>query len=162
MVLKSDDAVRISNVRVRRTTTGELVNAHDGMFTDRLPDGRFWLFGTAYRNCTDFDNCTYPCGWLENRFAAYSSPTLGMDDWRLESDNILPSVANDTSYTSYFEPNVLYSKATKQYVLSWSHLLHNQSPPPVQFVHDPKGAPGRLARESRPVLMQDAGANRLR
>jgi len=129
-----DTTVQVSNTRVRRTRTGMLVNAHDGMFTGRMPDGRFWLFGTAYRNCTDFSNCTYPCGWLNNTFAAYSSPTLGMDDWRLESDNILPSVANDTATTSYFEPNVLYSTASKQYVLSWSHLMHNQSPPPVHEI----------------------------
>ena len=99
--LKLDESapVAISNRRPRRTVSGELVNAHDGMFTPRMPDGRFWLFGTAYQACRDFSNCTYPCGWLNNTFAAYSSPTMGMADWRLESADILPSVAADTATT---------------------------------------------------------------
>ena len=58
--LKLDESapVAISNRRPRRTVGGELVNAHDGMFTPRMPDGRFWLFGTAYQACRDFSNCT--------------------------------------------------------------------------------------------------------
>eukprot|EP01051_Picozoa_sp_SAG22_P031971 SAG22_NODE_13237_length_413_cov_0.885350_1_plen_81_part_01 len=56
--------VRISNVRPRRTADGGIVNAHDGMFQpSRFPDGRYWLFGTHYQNCTDFSACTFPCGW---------------------------------------------------------------------------------------------------
>eukprot|EP01050_Picozoa_sp_SAG11_P043474 SAG11_NODE_20592_length_442_cov_0.833819_1_plen_51_part_10 len=40
------------------------------MFSGRFPDGRFWLYGSRYQNCTDFSNCTYPCGWLNNTYAA--------------------------------------------------------------------------------------------
>ena len=65
---KSDDraAVRISNVRPRRTVDGSIVNAHDGMFQPLpFPDGRYWLFGTHYHNCTDFSACTFPCApWV--------------------------------------------------------------------------------------------------
>eukprot|EP01047_Picozoa_sp_COSAG01_P017174 COSAG01_NODE_903_length_12848_cov_7.966899_3_plen_494_part_00 len=114
--------VQISNVRPRRTEGGSIVNAHDGMFQpSRFPDGRYWLFGTHYQNCTDFSACTFPCGWENNTYAAYSSPTLGMDDWRLESPDILPAVHIDNTHTYYFEPNVLYNNATKRYVLSWCH-----------------------------------------
>ena len=65
---KSDDrAVRISNVRPRRTVDGSIVNAHDGMFQPLpFPDGRYWLFGTHYQNCTDFSACTFPCAWENN------------------------------------------------------------------------------------------------
>ena len=143
---KSDDraAVRISNVRPRRTVDGSIVNAHDGMFQPLpFPDGRYWLFGTHYHNCTDFSACTFPCAWENNTCmwlsflscgnalqtsdsaprsdAAYSSATLGMDDWRLESADILPAVHIDNSKTFYFEPNVLYDNVTEKYVLSWCH-----------------------------------------
>ena len=35
-----------------------------------------------------------------------------MDDWRLESADILPAVHVDNNKTYYFEPNVLYDNAT--------------------------------------------------
>ena len=110
--------VQISNTRPRSTVDGALVNAHDGMFTSQMPDGRFWLFGTAYQHCRDFSNCTYPCGWLNNTFAAYSSPTFAMDDWRLEGANILPSVAIDTASTSYFGADQLTFTHTRQLCLA--------------------------------------------
>ena len=52
----------IDNVHPRLDTWGGIVNAHDGNLILDPKTGRFWMFGTHYRNCTSPKTASGPPG----------------------------------------------------------------------------------------------------
>jgi len=115
---ESQASVTLSNVDLRYTVEGSLVNAHSGglyRFNDT-----FYLDGTAYENCTqEGPVCTVPCGSYNNVFVAYSSPDLV--EWRLISDNLVPAINSDSASVEYDEVNVGFCAARGDFVLTyWS------------------------------------------
>jgi hypothetical protein len=110
----------ISNVEPRRTTKGDILNAHDGALYE--VEGKYYLVGTSYFQCEGFTNCSAhigDCGWQDNNFSLYSSPNLV--DWDLENGNLLP---NRTGGGGNFRPKLLYNKKNMEWIL-W----YNYQPP---------------------------------
>lgn len=108
----------LSNLDLRYTTDGQLVNAHSGGLY-RF-NSTFYLYGTAYENCTqDGPVCTPPCGYYNNIFVAYSSPDLV--SWTLVNDNLVPGINADSAAIEYDEVNVGFCAERGDYVLTfWS------------------------------------------
>ena len=107
-----------SNVILRKDIYGTPVNSHSGNLYRFGP--LFYLFGTAYQNCTQPGAvCDTGCGYFNNRFAVYSSPDL--EAWTLLNDNLVPEMNHDASTVEYDEVNVGFNEATQEYVMSfWS------------------------------------------
>ena len=82
-LLKTDEIVTIHNDRPMRTTTGEILDAHDGMLTTwpHLDDGLFYWYGTSYG-----PDCLIPphgcCSNITACPANISSPSCGSCAWR--------------------------------------------------------------------------------
>jgi hypothetical protein len=117
-VLASAIVAPMSNVALRYTAAGELVNAHSGglyRFNDT-----FYLYGTAYQNCTQPGPiCVTSCGYFNNVFVVYSSQDL--IKWTLVSDNLVPEIAVDNAHIEYDEVNVGYCSTTGDFVMTfWS------------------------------------------
>ena len=119
----------VSNVLIRKDTYGLPVNSHSGNLY-RF-NGIFYLYGTAYPNCTQPGAvCTTSCGYFHNSFAVYSSPDL--QQWTLLNGNLLPEMARDAATVEYDEVNVGFNEATQDYVMSfWSGRdeFHNSTVP---------------------------------
>ena len=125
----------ISNVVTRRDIYGSIVNSHSGNLY-RF-DGTFYLYGTAYPNCTQTGPiCQQHCGYYNNTFAVYSSPDLVA--WTLLSDNLVPEINGDAAVIEYDEVNVGYNANTSEYVMSfWSghYGFHNvRTLPPTAYL----------------------------
>jgi hypothetical protein len=110
--------VSLSNRELRYTTDGQLVNAHSGGVY-RF-NGTFFLYGTAYENCTQGGPvCTPPCGYYNNTFVAYASSDL--ETWTLVNDNLVPGINADAGSVEYDEVNVGFCAERGDYVLTfWS------------------------------------------
>ena len=108
----------LSNVNLRYTMDGTLVNAHSGGLY-RF-NSTFYLYGTAYENCTqDGPVCQTSCGYYNNSFVAYASPDLV--SWTLVNDNLVPGINADSASTEYDEVNVGFCADRGDYVLTfWS------------------------------------------
>jgi hypothetical protein len=115
-------AVTIFNDRIRTTTTGELVNAHDGTVVSFDFGQTYFLYGTVYAECHQAGPvCDSVCGFFNNTFAVYRSTTLAMDSLTLLSTNAVPALTLDNGKMSYWEPNVGYNHLTQNYtMLFWS------------------------------------------
>jgi hypothetical protein len=79
----------ISNADPKLDVNGDIVNAHDGSLArfERGNESLYYLYGTRYRNCTPTrpeccatDGC---CGWDDNDYIVYSSPTMESGTWTL-------------------------------------------------------------------------------
>jgi hypothetical protein len=109
-----------SNVAMRKDVWGVPVNSHSGNLYRFGP--LFYLFGTAYPNCTQSGAICDPssgCGFYNNRFVVYTSPDLAA--WTLANDNLVPEINRDSGTTEYDEVNVGFNVATQDFVLSfWS------------------------------------------
>ena len=108
----------LSNVLMRKDIYGSPVNSHSGNLY-RF-GALFYLYGTAYQNCTQPGAvCDTACGYYNNRFAVYSTPDL--EQWTLLSDNLVPEMNHDAPSTEYDEVNVGYNELTQEYVMTfWS------------------------------------------
>lgn len=107
-----------SNVLMRKDIYGSPVNSHSGNLY-RF-GALFYLYGTAYQNCTQPGAvCDTACGYYNNRFAVYSTPDF--EQWTLLSDNLVPEMNHDAPSTEYDEVNVGYNELTQEYVMTfWS------------------------------------------
>jgi hypothetical protein len=107
-----------SNVQMRKDVYGLPVNSHSGNLYRFGP--LFYLFGTAYPNCTQPGAvCTTACGYYNNVFVVYTSPDL--EQWTLLSGNLVPEMNHDSPIVEYDEVNVGFNVATQEYVMSfWS------------------------------------------
>lgn len=137
--------VTIDNASPRLDTDGNIVDAHDGSLLLDPVSGRFWLYGTHYQRCplapappAPGDCVNKSCGWYGNTFAAYSSATLESGSWRLESADIAPGMAMNNSVDTYFMPNVIYNKATREYIL----VFNSQTPRMAALVATGSSAAG--------------------
>jgi hypothetical protein len=103
---------------MRRDVWGLPVNAHSG---NLYRFGQiFYLFGTAYQNCTQPGAiCDTGCGFYNNRFVVYTSPDLA--SWTLANANLVPEINPTADRIEYDEVNVGFNEASQEYVLSfWS------------------------------------------
>ena len=110
----------LSNILPRRDDLGEILRVQDGCLQNF--EGVWYLYGARYQCCpvSEQPACYQTCGWRNATFAVYSSHDL--QEWHLESDNLLPVSADPDSphsytRTAYFEPCVLYSKSADHYAL---------------------------------------------
>lgn len=128
----------IDNTRPRRDTSGNILNAHDGMVFQHPSSRRFYLVGTSYTHCymnqtnsVGGDGKAFeqspesilnvsPCGFGNHDLALYSSDDLANDGWRLENPSLLPAFERPNGI--YFRPKILYNALTKKFVLWFNYV----------------------------------------
>ena len=132
------DVVTIDNTQPRRTTDGQLMDAHDGNIVQWQAGGRYYYYAMGYQNCSDpagiFSHVVAPygcpgvlkrigaCGFrTDHAVNVYSSPDL--TNWTFEGD-ALPTQARPKGV--YFRPKVVYNRRTSEYVL-WINFLYERS-----------------------------------
>jgi hypothetical protein len=113
-LLKTDEVVVIHNDRPMRPITGEILDAHHGMLTTwpHLNDGLFNWYATSYGLdcyvpangcCSNITACPAniflpscgSCGWRNNNFSLYTSPTMKQNSWTLRRRYNPPAIKND-------------------------------------------------------------------
>ena len=126
--------VTVHNNIPRRDTDGNILAVGDGDLRYFPHLEKFYLYGTKYQPCPEatakeIESCYWFCGWRNMTFAVYSSDDLVA--WTPESDDVLPQLHShpvwNTSTMAFFEPSVVFNKATGMYVM-WFVLQNNLRP----------------------------------
>ena len=93
------------NQQPRYDTSGNIVDAHDGMLVQF--GNLFYLYGTAYGRTGGFCD--------SNRYACYYSADLVQ--WTLTNSDLLPGHVSGL----YFRPHVIYNSGNNQYVMWYNY-----------------------------------------
>jgi hypothetical protein len=113
----------IDNRQPRRTTTGEIVDGHDGRVQRFSPGGPYFYHALSYGLCTEPDGqgCNQTpdhCGFhLDHNVSVYTSPDLSQNSWTYVGNAI--DVAGRPAGTM-FRPDVVYNKKTALFVMWWN------------------------------------------
>ena len=115
-------AVTLSNTEPRRSTDGQILDAHDGNVL--LIDGTYYWYAAGYGNCTErtgANGCSggfVGCGFFFNHSVnLYTSTDLST--WTARG-NVLP-VANRME-AILFSPKVIFNALTNLYVLWYNYV----------------------------------------
>jgi hypothetical protein len=118
----------VSNILPRRTTTGSIIDAHDGnVVQDPHTPGLYYYFAAGYGDCREppglngcaswCDNCG--CGFFYNHSVNVYA-TTDFVTWE-DHGNVLP-LGFPRPNSVLFSPKALYNAASKEWVL-WYNLM---------------------------------------
>ena len=114
--------VTINNLKPRLSTTGEIVNAHDG--TVRWLDGKWYMHAAQYGECadpphhgcefTDPENQSKSCGFEPNHnVSTWTSPDLSSGSWEFVGQAVQCTLAPNCGIL--YRPHLVWNPNTKLY-----------------------------------------------
>lgn len=120
--------VTISNLKPRLSTTGEIVNAHDG--TVRWFDGKWYMHAAQYGECADppHHGCemtgptrSQSCGFHPNHnVSTWTSPDLSSGSWEFVGHAMQCTQAPNCGIL--YRPHLVWNPNTNLYVLFWNYV----------------------------------------
>ena len=126
--LSSSETVTVSNLHPRLSTTGEIVNAHDGTY--RYINGSWWMHAAQYGECADppHHGCDLSgptrktsCGFEPNHnISIWRSPDLSSGSWEFVGQAVQCSELPDCGIL--YRPHMVYNPNTKLFVLFWNYV----------------------------------------
>ena len=112
------DEVSYSNVRPRRDTAGNIIDAHDGNY---VYDGvKWWYFAMGYGLCADtgtINGCDQCGGSWNNTVGVWSNQQLRNDGWEKAGEVLPVSQRPERANCTWYRSHGVYSKFTKKWVV---------------------------------------------
>lgn len=106
--------VTVSNTRPRFNVSGEVMDAHDGSYSQWSPGGPWYYYAMGYGSCRQRgDLCDNRCGYGYSWIGVWRSPDMRNGTWQLVRE------ARDDTWPPavYFRVHVVFNPSTRLYVL---------------------------------------------
>eukprot|EP00664_Eupelagonemidae_sp_cell27_P005789 gene5789-4941_t len=114
-------AVTISNTAARRNTSGQIIDAHDGSYSQWTPGGPWYYYAMGYGTCKQGGPHCHGCGYGYSWIGVWRSADMSNNSWTLVREARDDSWPSGEGVGAYFRVHVVYNALTKLYVM-WVNL----------------------------------------
>lgn len=114
-------SVTISNVWPRHNVTGDVIDAHDGSYSQWTPGGPWYYYAMGYGTCKQGQAHCHGCGYGYSWIGVWQSPDMSNNTWKLLREARDDTWPKQDGVGAYFRVHVVYNALTKLYVM-WVNL----------------------------------------